>query len=220
MKVVDIRRTIPVHKTRKPDKRTKKPTHIVVHCTDSDNQDPNRTALVHVTPSPDNHVSKKGAPTIAYSDFITKNGIVYHCVDYSNITFHAQSYNSRSIGIALAYKADKAPLNIQYNASIKYLSALCLYFKIVPSNVLGHREVPGMYTIFGNGSKRFIKECPGRFIDLDKMRCDLVGRIQCRLKLEGLYQGRLDYIFGPKTYNALMEFNPLQNKYIKGKKNV
>jgi N-acetyl-anhydromuramyl-L-alanine amidase AmpD len=135
MKVIDIRQIIPKHKTRIVQTRSKHPSHIVVHCTDSENQDPIKTAKYHVTPNKDNRVSKLGAPTIAYSDFINKEGIVYHCVDYDKITFHAQLYNSCSIGIVLAYKENKGPTSVQYDSLIKHLTVLSLYLKIKPKNI-------------------------------------------------------------------------------------
>ena len=213
MKIIDIRSTIPKHETLVPKSRTSPPTHIVVHCTASNNQDPNQTALYHVTPGPSNHISKKGAPCIGYSDFITNNGTIYHCVDYLKITWHAGLFNNKSIGIVIAHPGDKTSIdNRQYNSLIKYLAVLCLYFKILPSNVIGHKEVPGMYTLLGNGSRVFKKRCPGDNLCLDKMRVDLIGCIQKRLIYEDLYNGKLDFVFGKKTLEAFMKFNPLKNK--------
>ena len=137
---------------------------------------------------------------------------MYHCVDYSKITFHAQLYNARSIGVVLAYKASKPIGPIQYDTLIQHLTVLSLYLKIKPQNIIGHREVPGMYTLLGNGSKRLRKECPGHLIDLDDMRCKVIINIQKRLTKEGLYGDIIDGIFGKHTNAAFMQFNPLRNK--------
>lgn len=209
MRKIDITSSIPAHKTRKPRKRTAKQINtIVVHCTGSNNQDPNKTALYHVRPGPQNHLTKKGAPTLAYSDFITKDGTIYHCVDYSAVTYHAGLYNKKSIGVVLAFRGqtNQPPTPAQYEALMKQLVVLCLYFKVLPKKVIGHREVPGMFTILGNGSKKYKKSCPGLGINLSVMRHELTGRLQRRLAAEGLYQGAIDYKFGKQSKAALKAF--------------
>lgn len=213
MKNIDIRATIPKHKTKKPAKRNSA-THIVVHTTGSNNQDPNNTALYHVTPSPENHISKTGAPTLCYSDFITKTGTIYHCVSYTDITWHAGLYNTRAIGIVLAYKGQDGlpPPDPQYAALLSHLTVLCLYLKILPGNIIGHREVPGMYTLLGNGSRRYKKSCPGLGLNLDNLRHEVTGVLQTRLALENLYDGEIDYDFGKLSQNALKAFNPFEKK--------
>ncbi len=116
--MIDIRKTIPKHKSRKL--ATRKPgsiTRIVVHTTDSHNQDPNKTALYHITPGSQNHLSKKGAPGIAYHDFITKEGTVYHCNDYGDITWHSSGWNTSSIGVVMAFKTNNdqdGPTELQF----------------------------------------------------------------------------------------------------------
>jgi len=189
-KIIDIRSSIPKHPTRRWQTRSTA-DKIIVHTSASDNQDPNKTARYHITPGPQNHISTKGAPGLCYADFITKEGVIYHCNSYQDITWHAGSYNTRSIGVVLAYKGqDKIPpVEAQYTALLEHLVILCLYLNISPENVIGHREVPGMFTILGNGSKKYKKVCPGMGLNLDKMRQELTARIQRRLSCENLYTG-------------------------------
>lgn len=208
-KLIDIRKTIPKHKTRTWKKRTSADT-IVVHTTGSSNQDPNKTALYHVTPSKNNHISKLGCAGLCYSDFITKNGTVFHCNNYDDITWHAGFYNTRSVSVVLAFpgQTDAIPDQIMMNVLEQHLVVLCLYLKILPKRVIGHREVPGMYTILGNGSKKYKKVCPGMQINLDILRNAVTCRLQRRLSSEGLYTAKIDGLFGSKSILALNNFIP------------
>lgn len=216
LKKRDIRDTIPRHPKRKWRTRDSA-DYIIVHTTASDTQDPNRTAKYHITPGKKNHISRKGCPSICYHDFITKDGIVYHCNDYTDITWHAGWYNKRSVGVVLAFKGQDgiSPSPQQMEALEKHLVILCLYLKVLPVNVIGHREVPGMWKILGNGSKVYKKVCPGMGVDLDQLRRNVTGRLQRRLAAEGLYYGKIDHVFGLKSKAALRAFNPLGNRLSK-----
>lgn len=210
MKKIDIRDQLPRHATRKW-KRRDKVTHIVVHTTASNNQDVFKTARYHIDPS--NHISKGGCPGIVYHDIITKAGEIYHCNDYQDWTWHAGGYNRFSIGVGMAFKGQVdsiSPTPAQYDALLKHLVILCLYLKILPKNVIGHREVPGMYTIIGKGSKRYKKTCPGMSVDLDVLRREVTMRLQRRLAAENLYFDKIDGIFGPLSRAALNKFDPLK----------
>lgn len=205
----DIRATLPKHKTKKWKKRNTADT-IVVHCTAGDNQDPVQTALYHITPSPDNHLCKTGAPGLAYHDFINKAGVLYRCNSYQDITWHAGLYNTRSIGVVMAYtgKAGVSPTTEQMKTLEEHLVFLCLCLHILPKNCIGHREVPGMYTIVGKGLKKFKKECPGMMVDLDALRRRVTTRLQRVLTAKGLYSGPIDGDFGPLSKAALKAYIP------------
>ena len=204
MKVVDIRSTIPRHPTRQWRKR-QKIKRIVVHCTASNNQDPDRTAHYHVTPGPWNRISKRGCPSIAYHDFITQQGTIYRCNDYTDWTWHAGLWNRTSIGVALAYRGQdgQIPCAAQFHALITHLVTLCLDKKILPSMVRGHREAPWMMVKLGRGSTRYKTVCPGMGIDLPALRATVTRYMQRRLLAEGLYTGKIDGIFGRLSRQAL-----------------
>jgi len=187
----------------------------VVHETASNNQDPNKTALYHVTPSLKNLLSKLGAPGLAYHNFITKSGEIYHCNDYTDITWHAGLYNTRSVGICLAYLSEDAsgrdtiaPEEAQMLALEELLVTLCLNLKIIPQGIIGHREVPGMFTIIGKGLKKYKKTCPGMMINLNKLRLNIAYRLQVILAAEGLYTDEIDGLFGPLSIGALAQHSP------------
>lgn len=203
----DIRNTIPKHKTRKWSKQTSV-KRIGVHATASDNQDPNRTALYHVTPSSQNHISAQGAPGLCYHDFIDKAGLVYHCNDYDNIVWHWGMWNTNSVGVVLAYKgaAKEVPPDVMMESLKEHLVVLCLYLKVYPENIFGHREVPSMYTVLADGTRRYKKTCPGMGIDLDVLRDSVTRMLQTRLTEEGLYDGDIDGLFWDQSKSALDSF--------------
>lgn len=206
-KLVDIRKTIPKHPTRKWKHRTQVDT-IVVHCTAGSQQDPTKTALFHIRPGPQNNLSKRGAPGLAYHDFVCENGVIFHCNNYQDSTWHARSYNSRSIGVVMAYRgADDPPPDAQLKALCKHITTLCLYIKIDPKRVLGHRELPWMSTLLGNGSIRYKKACPGMAVDMDEVRDMIIRGLQKRLRDEDLYHGAIDGAFGPLSRKALANFD-------------
>lgn len=212
-KLIDIRARLPRHKTRKWKTRNKADT-IVVHTTASDNQDPFKTNAYHIKAGEQNHISKEGCPRICYHDYVTKDGTVYHCNNYTDWTWHAGLYNKRSIGVVMAFRGqdnDKPEPN-QYLALIEHLVILCLYLKILPKRVIGHREIPGMWTLLGNGSKKYKKTCPGMSVDMDALRAEITTRLQRRLAAEGLYDGKIDGNFGCLSCAALAAFKPIESK--------
>jgi N-acetyl-anhydromuramyl-L-alanine amidase AmpD len=200
----DLRGKLPVHPTRRWAKRNGVDT-IVLHTTASDNQDPAKTALYHITPGKDNHISTKGCPAICYHDFITKTGTVFRCNNYRDWVWHAGLYNKRSIGVVMAFRGQDghAPEAAQLKAAEEHITTLCLYLHVSPKRVIGHRECSGMFTILGNGSKRYRKTCPGMGVNLDMFRSTVASRMQRILTEKGLYDGLIDGIFGPKSTAAL-----------------
>jgi N-acetyl-anhydromuramyl-L-alanine amidase AmpD len=211
-KYMDIRKVLPKHPTRKWKTRTSADT-IIVHTTASSQQDPAKVAANHIRPGKDNHLSQAGAPGLAYHDFITTDGVVYHCNNYTDVTWHAKLWNTRSVGVVMAFRGQdgRPPEVAQYDALKRHLVVLCLYMKILPERVFGHRECPWMSTVLGNGSVRYKKECPGMGVNLDQLRDSVTRKLQERLQEERLYTGRIDGAFGPASRKALLAFDPLRS---------
>jgi hypothetical protein len=114
----------------------------------------------------------------------------------------------------MAYKGQTAgeyASEAQRAALQEHLVRLCLYLKVLPKNVIGHREVPGMFTILGKGSVKYKKTCPGMSVDLNLVREETTLRLQRRLGSEGLYHGRIDGDFGKKSRAALAKFDVLKH---------
>ena len=175
--MIDISNELPKHPTMKWKEREEdKITHLIVHCTASNNQDPVKTANYHINSKA---LSKKGAPGIAYHDFITNTGTIYHCNNYNKITWHAGLYNSYSVGVVIAYLGEPNLIpNKQWEFLINHLTELCLRFKINPSKkLLGHKECIGMFIKMGNGSVRYYKECPFNIDKLNIMRREVLCNV-------------------------------------------
>lgn len=208
-KLIDIRDELPRHPKRKWRTRDRADA-IYVHTTASPNQDPAKTARYHIRPGKQNHLSKKGAPCIAYHDFVTETGIVYHCNDYTDITWHTKGSNRYGVGVTMAFRGQDGgpPAALQLQALKEHLVVLCLYLKIQPNKVKGHREAKGFWRRIGKGQIKYKKVCPGMGVDLDALRDDVTRRLQRRLSAEGLYRGKIDGDFGRKSRAALSAFRP------------
>lgn len=205
--IIDITSTIPKHPWKKWSRRKVNPTRIILHTTASDNQDPMRTARYHVMQSEENRLSKSGAPSLAYHDFIDRNGLIYHCNDYMDITWHAKSYNTSSIGIVMAFRGQDniEPAALQYESTFLHLVDLALKFRIPPSRIIGHREVPGMFSIIGKGSVRYRKTCPGMKIDLNLLRKRVGFHMEAALYSAGVLKTLLGE-FGSEATEALKQY--------------
>ena len=152
--IIDVRNLLPQHKTKVWSKR-KKTTHIIVHWTGSENQDPYVTAAYHVGP---NHISKTGCPALCYHYYLTRDGSIFWCNDLDDWTWHAGGlYNKKSIGVVLAYKNSITPE--QYKNAIEIVSELAKRYSVPIKNILGHKE-----TLLAS------TECPGTCIDMHDFR--------------------------------------------------
>lgn len=208
--IKDIRKELPWHPTRRWNVRPEsKITRIVVHTSASSNQNPFDTNHYHITPSKDNHISKLGCSHICYHNFINKDGLVYWCNDYTDITWHCGLWNSSSIGIVMAFRGQDEgvkPTDEQYLSMIGQAANLCKQFNVDPNNVIGHREVLGVYTILGNGSRRYKKVCPGMSLDLSFLRKNVMMTLQARMFSEGFYHSGIDGLWGKYSKKAFSEY--------------
>ena len=209
MNLIDIRETIPRHATRKWKKRKKAPTRIVVHCTGSANQDPNKTARYHVNP---NHISKRGCPGLCYSDFIDDAGNVYRCNDYSDITWQAKGLNNSSFGVVLAYEGGNEPPHyLQHLALEQHLTQLCLDWLIPPTKIIGHRELYKLLFLWGKGSGKIKKVCPGMQVDLDGLRTMITIRLQSKLYAEGFFPPNINGKYSKELLKAMRAYAVAKN---------
>jgi hypothetical protein len=175
--------------------------HIWVHTTASDQQDPAATARYHI--SRNNHISRRGCPSICYHDTVAKDGTVSHCNDYGDVTWHTRGYNGTGVGVALAYRGQDGnpPIKTQYQAAVSHLGNLCLFTGLDPSSVRGHREAGR--SIGRKGSMVYRKTCPGLGIDMNAMRRDVCIDMQTSLAMCGLYPWHLiDGRWGPRSKAA------------------
>jgi len=214
--VYDIVDTLPKNPNRSiPKRNLSKVKWLVVHCTAGSSQSPLSYAKYHISP---NHISSRGCPTICYHDMIDKDGNLYRTARYDWYTMHVGSWNTSSIGISLMYNPSDPISGIDNGSSeptekalttlVSQLSNLCLIMKFIPEQVIrGHREMQGTGWIWKGNNKSLLKTCPGLAINLDEIRKRTTKYLQLILKLEGLYKGRIDGIFGSKSIAALSAFN-------------
>jgi len=213
----DLRDSLPVHPTKKPTVRNLSTLNIiVVHTTDWDT---NVVTLTKYDIGP-NHISSTGCPGCTYHDVIMKDGTRQHCVPYKHTTWHAGKWNKKSIAVALMYrcsqpgKPDLPPTNDQIESLKQLLVSQCLVMKIFPLNIKGHRELEftgfiWKYTKDGKATKSLIKTCPGMSVDMDKLRKDVIVRIQTKMKLDGYYlNGKIDGLWGSRSEAAMMDWKP------------
>jgi hypothetical protein len=83
---------------------------------------------------------------------------------------------------------------------------LCEQFSIGPNKIYGHREVPGMYVLLGNGSRRYRKTCPGMGVDMKRVRSIISVILQVRMQKQKLYSGKIDGIWGRKSRKAFKKY--------------
>ena len=101
MDIINKIKELPWHSTRKWSKRSlSRINKIVVHqeLANGTTESVNR---YHITPGPQNHLSKRGAPHFAYHFGIEKDGTVIQANNLSDITWHTKNHNTKGIGIML-----------------------------------------------------------------------------------------------------------------------
>lgn len=149
--------------------------HLIVHCSGNVNLTAQKCAQYHTTPSPNNHLSTKGAPAIAYHWWIDPEGKLYKCLDEKEISWHAKGWNEKSLGICLQYDGANERLPLAQENTLSYFLAMYSFaMDIKPENILGHRELEGTGFIWflaqKHREKRLKKVCPGLKINLDNLR--------------------------------------------------
>ncbi len=159
MQVIDITAELPTHPTRKYRRRgLKEIRRIVLHHSATDTGTPEAFARFHV--------EQKGWPGCSYHYVVTKAGIVYKCQEASAITYHAAGANKDGLGVCMVGNFDSYdPPLVQMRACMELLVSLCDAYGLRPERVIGHREVKGT-----------IKTCPGKRINMDKLR-DLLSEM-------------------------------------------
>ncbi|MAG39524.1 hypothetical protein CMI41_00970 [Candidatus Pacearchaeota archaeon] len=195
---------------RHPDKKYKnrkisKIKRIVVHTTDWKTT-PLRIAEYDIKP---NHISDSGCPAITYHEMIGVEGDIFQTLDYTEVSWHVGMWNPSSLGIALCYRCSNkkgedvyAPKRALLHTLEVRCGQICLNLGLTPDKVVGHRELKGTGWTMFKGSKRLRKTCPGKKVDLDKVRRNVARFMQIVLGANGLYTGKVDGLFGPKSNKA------------------
>ncbi len=210
MKFTDLTVCLPCHPIKKPNKRKLSDIkRIVLHCTDWV-VTPEKLTEYDLGP---NHISSTGCPSPTYSWMIDKEGTIFKMVDETVITWHVGTWNPSSVGVALSYRTDPAfesdknlkpapdrvPTLAMMQNCIELLVQLCIDLKVPPTEVVGHRELPGTGFSWVKDHKVLRKTCPGRAIDMDNLRKDIFKKLQEIMREKNLYLGAIDGIWGPRS---------------------
>jgi len=154
--IMDMVTVLPWHKTRKWGHRSlSKIKQIIVHQALSTGS----VAAInnyHITPGPNNHLSKDGAPHIAYHYAIDRQGQILACNNLTDLVWHTRGQNTKSIGILVAgdfsynnvIGKDSDPTQTQLDALEYLLTHLEIRLNLTAKDVFGHKD-------FGKES------CPG-----------------------------------------------------------
>lgn len=160
-----------------------------------------------------NHISKTGTPAITYHECIDLAGVLYGTLPWEEISWHVGAWNPGSLGICLLYLAQNKKKEDVYAPSDKMVQTLqtrcgdiCLELGLTPNKVVGHRELKTTGWVLFKGSRRFRKTCPGMLLDLDLLRANISGYMQIKLRVKGLYDGKIDGDFGPVSRVALTAY--------------
>lgn len=143
-----------------------KPTWIVVHTA----ADPREGGAYDTSAEEIKRWHKaRGWSTIGYHKVVRRNGLVESGRPETTIGAHVQGANSVSLGVCLSGHGDlQPPTKPQYNALIRQLARWCRQYNISPNRIIGHREVNRI-----NKNLSTTKTCPGRKVDMDKIRGDV-----------------------------------------------
>ena len=226
VKPLDISDVLPRHPTKKYKTRDESTIDlIVVHCTDRDwsvqqvAEYDTSGSLTYIRKcdgqkiTDHNHINAKGIPGITYHDCIGENQL-WHTLPYTESSYHAGGYNSRSVAIAMLYRTTNpetnrgefAPPEGMVKLTQCHAAELCLKFGLTPDKVKGHRELKGTGWDWIKGRKRLLKSCPGMHVDMDLMRSNIAKYMQIKLQIGRFYSGAIDGVFGAKSIAALEKY--------------
>lgn len=146
----------------------KETNYIIVHCS--------ATPSGSVQTFRDYHVNHNGWRDIGYH-WVIGNG---HGMPDGQIEpgrqeldsgAHCWGYNNCSIGICIVGDTDVTPPTVsQYEMLVSKLVQLCQKYMIPVKHIRGHRE-----TVSGRTEG---KTCPGKRVDMDKLRSEVANRLQ------------------------------------------
>jgi len=102
----------------------------------------------HITPGPENHLSKEGAPHIAYHYAIDRQGQILACNSLTDLVWHTKGQNTKSVGILVAgdfsyesvARSDGDPTQAQLDALEYLLTHLEIRLNFTAADVYGHQD--------------------------------------------------------------------------------
>ncbi|SES42681.1 peptidoglycan recognition protein family protein [Salipaludibacillus aurantiacus] len=207
----DLRSKLPVHRNKTYLKSKEAvPQYLTIHHSGTKTGDAFSFAKYHV-----NH---HGWPGAGYHFVLTGKGLIQWCHNLNVISYHTKGRNRGNIGICLVGEGDFTGL--QRKSLLDLSAALCSYYRLPSSAVLGHREHPQQQTVCPSiNMKEFRMELSKAVLQKGEqgtlppvlrkgMRGPAVTLLQKKLRHAGfpLPGYGIDGIFGNETEQAVRNF--------------
>lgn len=84
---------------------------------------------------------------------------------------HTELLNANTLAVCIADDCNKRLRPEDWDALVGQCVDWCVRFKLPASAVIGHRETPQ------HGGAPTKKQCPGKLIDLDRLRAEVAARL-------------------------------------------
>lgn len=136
----------------------------------------------------------RGWKDVGYHFLVRKDGTIQrgrkldddNVLESDEIGTHVYGINSESVGICFSGHGDISPHTVaQRIAGLELTRRLMQQFGVSVENVIGHREInrlvaEGLYP----ANYRTSKTCPGKLVDMEQVRRELVGAKQITINKE------------------------------------
>lgn len=118
------------------------------------------------------HREHNGWRMIGYHWYVEEDGTGERGREDNDVGAHVGGFNVNSLGICVSGHGDFEPWNdAQVGEVIRKLAQWCGMYHVPVGHVLGHRETPKF------GAPPVSKTCPGKLVDMDRMRSLLAERL-------------------------------------------
>jgi len=108
---------------------------------------------------------------MAYNMIIMPNGVVEQALPFDRYGWHAKAYSLTHIGIGCAGDFTRAPMPGDQLESLLKVLWWCSLYRGGVVDVFGHTEKKDATGYVGH-------QCPGRFVDMDAIRAEVLQRVQ------------------------------------------
>lgn len=165
MEIIDIRKTIRRHPTKKIVYRKETDiSSIAVHHSLTTSGSPQAFANYHI--------DTLGWHSMGYHYVIMRDGTIYWCSDHNVMTYHVGNSNRQALGICMVgdfRRGKQKPTDAQYESLLWLINYLKNTLPNKDLKILGHQEYPGYAW----------KDCPTTASDvkafMDKIRKDVIN---------------------------------------------
>lgn len=149
-RIIDISDELPWHSNPKriwKQRSLSKINKLIVHQALGKKATTRGVNKYHITPSKYNHLSKRGAPHIAYPFTIEKDGSIYKCNALTDITWQCKGQNTTGLGFCVmgdfngpGHNVEGGPSPEQLSSTEWLMSYLCDLLNLSRANAFGHDD--------------------------------------------------------------------------------